>query len=146
MAQQHTDIAKDSRLAEVKAGPAQTRYAATLAHGAVLSFAVMLVTYVLYVSGITEPLVPLEEMPKLWVHSAAEYRAAAHIPEGGGWLRLLSKGDMANFIGLALLASVTVVCYAQLTWSYLRSRRKLEAAIALLEILVLLAAASGLLV
>ena len=53
---------------------------------------------------------------------------------------------MANFIGLALLASVTVVCYAQLTWSYLRSRRKLEAAIALLEILVLLAAASGLLV
>lgn len=49
MAQQHTDIAKDSRLAEVKAGPAQTRYAATLAHGAVLSFAVMLVTYVLYV-------------------------------------------------------------------------------------------------
>ena len=125
MAQQYTDIAKDSRLAEVKAGPAQTRYAATLAHGAVLSFAVMLVTYVLYVSGITEPLVP---------------------PEGCGWLRLLSKGDMANFIGLALLASVTVVCYAQLTWSYLRSRRKLEAAIALLEILVLLAAASGLLV
>lgn len=47
MAQQYTDIAKDSRLAEVKAGPAQTRYAATLAHGAVLSFAVMLVTYVL---------------------------------------------------------------------------------------------------
>ena len=40
MAQQYTDIAKDSRLAEVKAGPAQTRYAATLAHGAVLSFAV----------------------------------------------------------------------------------------------------------
>ena len=83
MAQQYTDIAKDSRLAEVKAGPAQTRYAATLAHGAVLSFVVMLVTYVLYVSGITEPLVPLEEMPKLWVHSTAEYRAAAHIPEGG---------------------------------------------------------------
>ena len=101
MAQQYTDIAKDSRLAEVKAGPAQTRYAATLAHGAVLSFAVMLVTYVLYVSGITEPLVPLEEMPKLWVHSAAEYRAAAHIPEGWGWLSAMrsSPGRISEAAG-----------------------------------------------
>ena len=60
MAQQYTDIAKDSRLAEVKAGPAQTRYAATLAHGAVLSFSVWLVTFVLSVSGLSEPLFPLE--------------------------------------------------------------------------------------
>ena len=50
---------------EIKASPAQLHYANTLFYGAVIGFVLMIVTYCLYISGIVEPLIPLEELPKL---------------------------------------------------------------------------------
>ncbi len=136
----------EATLKKVAASPAQQRYATTLYYGAIASFVLMLATYALYVTGILAPLVPLDEMPKLWVHNAAAYRAAAGIPQGWGWVRLVGSGDMANFIGIALLASVTLVCYAQLAWSFIKSKERIMLAIAILELAVLLLAASGVLV
>ena len=133
-------------LKKVTVSPGQLRYATTLFYLAIASFIIMLVTYFLYVFGVTTPLVPLDEMPKLWVHRSAEYLARAHIPQGWGWIKLLNKGDMANFIGIALLASVTLICYVQLVWSFVKSKEKIMVAIAVLEIIVLVTAASGILV
>ena len=53
----------------------------------------MLITYVLYVTGILTPQIPLDELPHLWTGSAADYRAAGHIPQGWGWLSLIGKGE-----------------------------------------------------
>ena len=61
-------------------------------------------------------------------------------------MRLVGSGDMANFIGIALLASVTLVCYVQLAWSFIKSKERIMLAIAILELAVLLLAASGVLV
>ena len=133
-------------LKKVRVSPGKLRYATTLFYLSAASFIIMLVTYFLYVFGVTTPLVPLDEMPKLWVHSAPEYLAKAHIPQGWGWIRLLSRGDMANFIGIALLASITLICYVQLVWSFVKSKEKIMVAIAVLEIIVLVTAASGILV
>ena len=51
---------------EIKASPAQLRYADTLFYGALIGFVLMLVTYALYVLGVLEPQVPLTELPRLW--------------------------------------------------------------------------------
>ena len=136
-----TDLKKD-----IKASPAQLRYADTLFYGALLGFVAMLVTYALYVLGVLTPQIPLEEMPRLWSQSAAAYRAAGNIPQGWGWLALVGKGDMCNFIGIAFLAALTIFCFVQLAVGLVRQKQWLMAIIAILEVLVLSLAASGVLV
>ena len=136
-----TDLKKD-----IKASPAQLRYADTLFYGALLGFVAMLVTYALYVLGVLTPQIPLEEMPRLWSQSAAAYRAVGNIPQGWGWLALVGKGDMCNFIGIAFLAALTIFCFVQLAVGLVRQKQWLMAIIAILEVLVLSLAASGVLV
>ena len=136
-----TDLKND-----IKASPARLRYADTLFYGALLGFVTMLITYALYVFGVLTPQIPLEEMPRLWSQSAAAYRAAGNIPQGWGWLALVGKGDMCNFIGIAFLAALTIVCFVQLAIGLLRQKQWIMAIIAILEVLVLSLAASGVLV
>ena len=136
-----TDLKND-----IKASPAQLRYADTLFYGALLGFVTMLITYALYVCGVLTPQIPLEEMPRLWSQSAAAYRAAGNIPQGWGWLALVGKGDLCNFIGIAFLAALTIICFVQLAIGLLRQKQWIMAVIAILEVLVLSLAASGVLV
>jgi len=131
---------------EIKASPAQLRYADTLFYGALLGFVVMLITYALYVLGVLTPQIPLDEMPRLWTHSAAAYREAGNIPQGWGWLALVNKGDICNFIGIAFLAALTIFCFLQLAVGLARQKQWLMMVIAILEVLVLSLAASGILV
>lgn len=136
-----TDLKKD-----IKASPAQLRYADTLFYGALLGFVIMLITYALYIFGILTPQIPLDEMPRLWSQSAAEYRAAGNIPQGWGWLALVGKGDICNFIGIAFLAALTIICFVQLAIGLARQKQWIMTIIAVLEVLVLSLAASGILV
>ena len=136
-----TDLKND-----IKASPAQLRYADTLFYGALLGFVTMLITYALYVFGVLTPQIPLDEMPRLWSQSAAAYRAAGNIPQGWGWLALVGKGDMCNFIGIAFLAALTIICFVQLAIGLLRQKQWIMAIVAILEVLVLSLAASGVLV
>ncbi|MCR5815071.1 MAG: DUF1634 domain-containing protein [Desulfovibrio sp.] len=131
---------------EIKASPAQLHYADTLFYGALFGFVLMLITYTLYVFGVLTPQIPLEELPKLWTQSAAAYRAAGDIPQGWGWLALVNKGDICNFIGIAFLAALTILCFLQLAVNLARRGQWLMMTIALLEVLVLCLAASGVLV
>ena len=136
-----TDLKND-----IKASPAQLRYADTLFYGALLGFVTMLITYALYVTGVLTPQIPLEEMPRLWSQSAAAYRAAGNIPQGWGWVALVGKGDLCNFIGIAFLAALTILCFVQLAIGLLRQKQWIMAIIAILEVMVLSLAASGVLV
>ena len=136
-----TDLKND-----IKASPAQLRYADTLFYGALLGFVTMLITYALYVFGVLTPQIPLDEIPRLWSQSAAAYRAAGNIPQGWGWLALVGKGDLCNFIGIAFLAALTIICFVQLAIGLLRQKQWIMAIIAILEVLVLSLAASGVLV
>ena len=106
----------------------------------------LLATYALYVTGLLEPQIPLDQMHTVWTHSAAEYRALGHIPQGWGWLALLNKGDICNFVGIVILAGMTIICFAQLALSLARRKEWLMFWIATAEVIVLLLAASGVLV
>ena len=110
-----------------------------------LGILLMVITYFIYVAGIMEPHVPLEEMPKLWSLGVSEYLATIDAPAGWGWLGMLNRGDYLNYLGLALLAFLTLVCYATLLPAYARRRDWIFFSICLLEIIVLGVAASGVL-
>lgn len=121
----------------------QTAYADILFYGCWLGLVIMFVTYMLYVFGIITPHVPLELMPEYWSQPVAHYLKAGNVPTGWGWTALLGQGDFLNFIGVVLLAGLSIICYLRIIPSFLRKKDMLMFWIAVAEILVLLFAASG---
>ena len=130
----------------------QLLYAGILAKGMYLGLGLLVVTFTLYLTGILQPGIPIEELPRLWTLSAHEYLEVInhdflHRPEvvtGWGWVALLGMGDFLNFVGIALLAAVTIVCYMGILPRLFRKKDWIYAIIATLEIIVLVLAASGL--
>ena len=127
----------------VHASSEQTAYADVLFYGCWLGLVIMLITYLLYVSGLLSPYVPLTEMPLHWCRPAAEYLKSARVPTGWNWLPLLGRGDFLNFLGIVLLAGLSIICYLRVIPSLFRKKDTAIGAIALAEVIVLLLAASG---
>jgi hypothetical protein len=130
----------------------QLLYARILAKGMYLGLGLLLVTFALYMTGIMQPGIPIEELPRLWTLSAPEYLEAVnheflhrpHVVDGWGWLAMLGTGDYVNFSGIAILSAVTIVCYLGLLPSLFRKKDWIYAGIAVAEVIVLVLAASGL--
>lgn len=123
----------------------QMVYAKILQLGAWLGIFLLFITYSLYVLGVLAPHVPLEQVPQHWGENVHEFMQATGAPNGWGWADLLDTGDYLNYVGLALLALLTIVCYLILIPGYLKRKDLTYAIIAILEVLVLAVAASGIL-
>jgi len=128
-----------------KATPEQVQYANILFFGAWFGIALMFLTYFLYVFGIMTPHVPLELVVANWDKGVGDYMHITNSPHGWTWLTLLARGDFLNFLGIAMLALLTIVCYLVLLPGYLRRGDKLYATFIVAEVVVLSLAASGLL-
>jgi hypothetical protein len=136
--------------ASLEPTPEQIRYAGFLEKGMYLGLVCLFVTFALYVFGIMEPLIPPEELPNHWtknVHGyltgANEYRTDAKIEPGWSWVKLLGYGDFVNFVGIVILAGTTILCYAAIIPLLLKRKDFIYAIVALLEVIVLVVAASG---
>jgi hypothetical protein len=124
----------------------QRLYARWLARGSRAGLGVLIAGFLAYVFGILEPHVPLHELPSLWTHPVAHYRALTAAPAGGEWLALVHRGDYLNLVGIAILALTSALCFARIVPSLLARGDRLQAGLAVAQVLVLLAAASGILV
>jgi len=124
----------------------QQLYGRWLGRGARGGLWLLIACFVVYVLELFEPHVPLHALPSVWSHPVGDYRALTGAPAGWGWLGMLGKGDYLNLLGIAVLALVTVVCYARIVPALLGRGERLQAGMAIAQVLVLLAAASGLLV
>ena len=129
----------------LKPMPEQITYANLLFVGAWLGILLMMITYFLYVSGILPPHVDVELITQNWNKGVDEFLKITHSPHGWGWLKLMNKGDFLNFLGMVLLAVMTIVCYLFLIIGYGKRKDWLYFAICLLEVAVLSLAASGIL-
>ena len=58
-------------------------------------------------------------------------------------MRSLGKGDEVNLLGIAAFVVVTIACYARMVPLFIQAGNRLLALCAALQVLVLLAAASG---
>jgi len=135
-----------------QASDEQLLYARILASGMYIGLGVLLVTFALYLAGVMSPAVPIKELANYWTLPAHEYLEAInheflhrdHIVDGWSWIYVLNRGDYLNFVGIALLALVTIGCYLGILPSLLKKRDWIYATIAVLEVLILALAASGL--
>ena len=129
----------------LKASPEQILYAKILEKGMYLGLLILFITFGLYTFGILDPYIPLDKISKYWSYNVHEYLEHAGIKDGWAWLGMLKYGDFINFIGVAMLAGVTIFCYAAIIPTLLKNKDIVYAIIAILEVIILSAAASGIL-
>jgi hypothetical protein len=125
------------------ASPEQRLYAAWLDRGTRIGFVLLVATFFAYVLELVPPAIPLDDLPKYWGLPVNEYLQATGAPAGWEWVRRLASGDYLNFLAVAVLAGVTIVCYARLLPVLVTSRDRVFAGICALEIVVLALAAAG---
>nr|CAJ31197.1 conserved hypothetical protein [uncultured sulfate-reducing bacterium] len=131
----------------------QLLYARVLEIGMFIGLVILFITFGVYVSGIMAPAVPLDQVSSYWHLGVSEYLEVVnqnhlhleHPPTGWAWLTMLGKGDFLNFIGIAILGGVTIICYLAIIPTLLRKKDSAYVAMALLEAIVLTLAASGIL-
>jgi hypothetical protein len=131
----------------------QLLYANILQVGMYLGLTLLLVTFALYTSGVVKPAVPVERLPEYWTMNVDDYLEAtnrdhlhhAHPISGWSWLNVLAKGDYLNFLGIVLLAGVTIICFLGIVPTLLRKGDRAYVVMALLEVAILVLAASGIL-
>ncbi|MBF0519046.1 MAG: hypothetical protein HQK92_04920 [Nitrospirae bacterium] len=130
---------------EVHATEEQLRYATILDIGMKVGMLMLIVSFALYLTGILQPQVPVDELPKLWGLSVHKYLEVKGLHGGWSWLHLLNKGDFLNFTGIVFLGAVTIMCFLAIIPMLFRKKDIAYGIIAMTEVIVLILAASGLL-
>ena len=131
----------------------QLLYANILSKGMLIGLVLLFVTFALYVFGIMPPVIPLTEISGLWNQPVHDYLVAInqnylhleHLPTGWSWVKLIGKGDFINFIPVAILSGVTIICYLAIVPGLFKRGDKAYGIMALAEAVILTLAASGLL-
>ena len=136
-----------------EATPEQLLYAKILEIGMYAGLLLMIITFALYLLGVMTPVVPLNEIAGYWSQPVDQYLAAInanflqweHPPTGWAWMKLLAKGDFLNFLPVAILSGVTIVCYLAIIPGLFRRGDTAMGVAAVITTLILMLAASGLL-
>jgi hypothetical protein len=128
---------------EAAVAPEQVRYANILFWGSWGGIFILVVTFIIYVSGLLKPFIPMESITKLWSLGVSDYLHQSNVPTGWGWAPYCRYGDFLNFIGIATLSGLTIIGFLSLIPAYVRKKDIPYLVIAAIEICVLVLAASG---
>ena len=132
------------RTSEFKNIPEQLLYANILFYLNLIGLFILLTGFTLYLTGVITPLVPLEDLPRFWSLSLDEYIEKSNMPTGWQWISKIGYGDIAPMLGIAVLASVTFLCYFVLLFQFLKRGVETLALIVSIELLLILLSASNL--
>ena len=123
----------------------QLLYANILNKGMLFGLIGLVVTFIIYGAGILEPKIPLEQVQNYWVMPVSEYLELSGIHAGWAWLGNLSYGDMLNFLPIAFLSLLTIICYIAIIPGLMRKKDTAYVVLVIVEVIVLVVAASGIL-
>lgn len=121
----------------------QKRYARILYWVAAIGQMLVVVGYILYLSKLLPTATPIETITQAWHLSAAEFTDELGMETGWNWLRKLGYGDIISYGAIVLLALGTNICLLAAGVSFLQEKNGKYALIVILQIVVLLIAASG---
>ncbi len=123
----------------------QILYANILNKGMAIGLIGLIITFIIYGAGILDPVIPLEEVQNYWVMPVADYLEQTGIHAGWAWLGNLDKGDMLNFLPIAFLSLLTIICYLAILPGLMRKKDTAYVVLVIVEVVVLTVAASGIL-
>ena len=123
----------------------QLLYANILNKGMLVGLLGLVITFIIYGAGILEPKIPLEQVQNYWVMPVSDYLQQTGIHAGWAWLGNLGYGDMLNFLPIAFLSLLTIICYLAILPGMMRKKDTAYVILIIVEVIVLAVAASGLL-
>ena len=123
----------------------ELRYAKVLDISVKAGFVLLVLSFATYLTGILPPHVAFDQLPKYWGLPASEFVKATNTPTGWGWLRLIAKGDIVNLVVIAYLAGLSAICCLAVLPVFARRGEKVQLVFAVLQIVVLVLAASDIL-
>ena len=121
----------------------QIRYAAWLHWSTLAGFLTLIGTFVAYIFNILPARIPLSQLPQVWNKPAPEFLRVTGMPQGWGWIGMLGNGDLASFLGIAILSGCSIFCILAVMPVYAKRRDWVYLLICVLEIAILVLAASG---
>jgi len=130
---------------KLKASEEQVAYAKILDKGMKAGLLMLIITFIIYMIGLLPSYIPVDDLSKYWGMSVHEYLEHTKIHPGWAWLNMLNKSDFLNFVGIAFLAGVTMICYIAIIPILFKKKDTVYGIIAIIEVLVLALAASGIL-
>jgi len=131
------------RDSDLKISSEQRQFARVLEIGMRAGLLLLVCGFAVYMSGWLPATVAPESLPEFWALSASEFRRATGATDGWGWLGRLGFGDTLPLLGIVVLCTTTLTAICVLLVSCIRRGDRLYFVIAVLEIFVLLLAASG---
>jgi len=131
--------------AEKYASPEQLRYALVLAAGIRVGIALLVLTFLIYMLGIREPLVPVQELPRYWGMPLAQFVQQTGTATGWHWIARVGRGDVMNLVGIVVLAGTPAFSCLAVLPNFVKRGDVALFTIALLQIIVLIIAASNVL-
>jgi len=130
---------------KIETPPEAIIYAKILKYGSLIGIVAMIITFLIYIFGIMPAYVSPEKIPQLWHLTAHEFLEHIHLKSGWDWLHYLNYGDMFNYVGIVFLAALTIVGYVAIIPLLFASGARAVGIIAVVEVLILVLAASGIL-
>ncbi|MCC6027203.1 MAG: hypothetical protein LM574_01245 [Archaeoglobus sp.] len=124
----------------------QLVYAGILWYGSIISIVAITAAYIVYITGILPHYIEFDKIVELWGKKSHKFVEETNTPIGWEWLRLVMYGDFLNLLLLTFLSFLTIVCYLAIIPLLVAKKDFIYFVIALVEVLVLLLAASGLIV
>lgn len=121
-------------------------YAKILQVLSIAGMVLLLLTFVVYVTGLSPSAVPPQRVTELWHLDSATFAEETDGTLGWEWVSDLHTGNNLAFGSLVFLALCTLVCMILLVPAYLRLGDRRYAAIVAAEAVVLAVAAAGVLV
>jgi hypothetical protein len=128
-----------------KAAEEQMAYAKVLNIGMILGLVLIVITFIIYMFGILPSFISPQEIPQYWTMKSGDFIHNLGAPTGWAWLSMIGKGDYLNFVGIALLAGLSMICYLVILPILMRKKDIPYVVIAIAEVAVLALAASGIL-
>jgi hypothetical protein len=124
----------------------QLVYARILWYGGIISIVAITAAYIVYITGILPHYIEFDKIVELWGKKSHKFVEETNTPIGWEWLKLVMYGDFLNLLLLTFLSFLTIVCYLAIIPLLVAKKDFIYFVIALVEVLVLLLAASGLIV
>ncbi|WP_051688057.1 hypothetical protein [Desulfofalx alkaliphila] len=124
----------------------QIAYAKMIKYGSLIGIAMLSVTFLAYIFGVVPGNIQPHEVAHYWHLSSEQFISATGTPSGWAWLGMLEYGNFLSILGIAWLASLTIIGYlAFLVPAYFKKKDTAFLTIAVVEVAVLVVAASGIL-
>lgn len=128
---------------QLHANRIQLTYANVLSWASTLGMIFVAAGYLVYVFQLLPSAVSPAEIAMNWHLRAAEFHNAVPVPSGWDWIAEWNRGDVLSYLSIIYLSSVTMLCLIVIVPLFIREKDRNYTLIALLQVLVLVFAATG---